>query len=116
MWRISAATIQSRKLWLAKGQFAEHKFVVGSDKEAGTGAEKHNDHEVVNINDAKVNFNKNLILLTASIQIRKKKCVIMFTENKWFLFLFFTVLVMKFKKGLKSVIIAHSFQIIHLVF
>lgn len=63
-------------------KFAEHKFVVGSDKEAGTGAEKHNDHEVVNINDAKVNFNKNLILLTASIQIRKKKCVIMFTENK----------------------------------
>lgn len=40
-------------------KFAGHKLVVGADKEAGTGAEKHNDHEVVNINDAKVNFNKN---------------------------------------------------------
>lgn len=45
-------------------KFAEHKLIVGSDKEAGTGAEKHDDHKVVNTNDAKVNFNKNLILLS----------------------------------------------------
>lgn len=39
-------------------------MVERSDKEAGTGAEEHNDHEVVSIDDAKGNFNKNLILCT----------------------------------------------------
>lgn len=62
-----------QKTLASKGlTFTEHQSVVGSDKGAGTGAEKHNDHKVVNTNDAKVNFNKNLILLTAWIQIHKK--------------------------------------------
>lgn len=61
-------------------KFAENKLVVGSDKEGGTGAEKNN--KFVNTNDAKVNFNKNLILLIARIQIHKKNmCHYMSTEN-----------------------------------
>lgn len=34
----------------------EHKLVERSDKEAGTGAEEHNDHKVVSIDDAKDEF------------------------------------------------------------
>lgn len=52
-----------QKTLASKGStFTEHQLVAGSDKEVETGAERHNDHKVVHTNDAKVNFNKNLIL------------------------------------------------------
>lgn len=45
-------------------KFPKHKLVERSDKAAGAGAEEHNDHKVVSIDDAKDSFNKNLILCT----------------------------------------------------
>lgn len=47
---------EQRNLANEGSKFPEHKLVERSGKEAGTGAEDHNDHKVVTINDAKDEF------------------------------------------------------------
>lgn len=47
---------QQKNLANEGSKFPEHKLVERSDKEAGTGAEEHNDHKVVSVSDAKDEF------------------------------------------------------------
>ena len=44
---------EQKHLANARSEFPEHKLTEKSDAEPGAGAEEHNDHKVVSINDAK---------------------------------------------------------------